>query len=168
MKRRIVAAVSSVLLVIGCTARTEPAAAVVTTPEVTDATDATDIAAPPGETVEMQMATSSLVGKYYRGDGLGFNLHLTLKRKGTFECTWTGCLGVYGKCSGTWTLKENEIHIQTKTADGMFDRSPLGSFQVTQREGKTIFIDSSDKEFFEKWGPSRYACFHREDQIPDY
>jgi hypothetical protein len=41
--------------------------------------------------------TSAFAATYYRGDGLGFNLHLSLREGGTFECSWTGCLGNYGK-----------------------------------------------------------------------
>src|SRR5882762_1381233 len=47
-----------------------------------------------------------LAGDYCVGDGLGYNLSLSLKEGGKYECTWNGCLGVYGKSTGTWAIDE--------------------------------------------------------------
>jgi len=49
-------------------------------------------------------------GKYFFGDGLGVNCHLTLAED-TFSFLWRGCLGVYGENSGTFTISNNKLNI---------------------------------------------------------
>jgi hypothetical protein len=104
---------------------------------------------------------------YYRGDGKGINLHLTLIENGSFECRWTGCLGEYGKCSGRWSDDGHHIKIRTKSAEGVFNHRPLTDLEVGQANGKTILIETNDKSFFAQYGASRYSCFHRAGEIPD-
>ena len=100
-----------------------------------------------------------LIGTYYRGDGTGYNLALTLKSTGQFNCRWTGCLGVYGSSTGTWKVDGDEIQISTLTAKGMMEDKPIGTLKVSTNLGKTILIQNNDREFFDEHGPSRYSCF---------
>lgn len=50
-----------------------------------------------------------LTGTYACGDGLGFNLVVTLKPDGSYEWRHIGCLGVYGEGTGRWSLRGNEV-----------------------------------------------------------
>lgn len=110
-----------------------------------------------------RILVSGIAGSYYRGDGLGLNLHLTLAENGTFRCNWTGCLGDYGNTTGTWSQAKNRIVIETAKVDGMFEHSPLGDLELIQRDGETLLVQTNSKDFFEKWGPSRFSCFSRTD-----
>jgi hypothetical protein len=49
---------------------------------------------------------------YYRGDGLGENLNLTLLSGGHYVLTWSGCLGWYGAAAGTWRVSEKRLKLQ--------------------------------------------------------
>src|SRR5215813_11583896 len=50
-----------------------------------------------------------VAGDYYRGDGTGYNIYLTLKADGKYTAEWQGCLGKYGEASGQWTLRGKQI-----------------------------------------------------------
>ena len=101
-----------------------------------------------------------LVGTYYRGDGKGYNLELTLESSRQFHCRWTGCLGLYGTSTGTWRVDDNQIQMSTLTANGMMEDNPIGTLTVSTDMGKTILVQNDDREFFDEHGPSRYSCFH--------
>jgi len=53
---------------------------------------------------------SQVEGSYFRGDRLGVNqmLHLIYPSQG-FSFLWRGCLGVYGRASGTWSLSADRL-----------------------------------------------------------
>lgn len=104
---------------------------------------------------------NELAGAYYRGDGLGFNLHLELLTDGTFQCVWTGCLGVYGNCSGTWQQSDDRIEIKTTSADGMFENRSIGDLEIIRNDGKNVLVPVDEREFYDDWGPSRCSCFSR-------
>jgi hypothetical protein len=103
---------------------------------------------------------AALAGKYYMGDGLGFNQSLTLAQDGTFDCRWTGCLGEYGKCSGTWWKTGERLVLRTKSREGKFEDRPLADHKVAEHEGKTVLkpIDS-------KPGWSDFFDFRREEDL---
>lgn len=109
-----------------------------------------------------------LVGSYYRGDGLGLNLHLALNKDGTFECRWTGCLGEYGKSSGRWSGDERHIKTHAEVAEGMLKDRPVGDLEVGQSNGKTILIQINRRDYFDRVGASRSSCFHRKADVPDF
>jgi len=50
-------------------------------------------------------------GRYYYGDGLGVNVHLSLAPKSGFEFTWYGCLGLYDLNYGSVVEKEGVLHL---------------------------------------------------------
>ncbi len=87
-----------------------------------------------------------LHGEYYQGDGLGYNLHLTLKHNGTFDCQWTGCLGEYGATSGTWTHLGKRITLDVTESSGMFNDRPLGDLTIVTRDGaRRLLLDADAK-----------------------
>ena len=152
-------AIIVVLWVLGCTQPADPTAEA-RTEVLREAGNAGARLGDPGPPTVSESG-SAVVGSYYRGDGLGFNLSLTLARDGTFRCKWTGCLGVYGNTAGTWLREGDRIVTRTAQADGMFEGDPLGDLEVVQNEGETLLIQTNDRDFFEKWGPSRYSAFSR-------
>ena len=52
---------------------------------------------------------STVEGFYFRGDGLGVNHGLDLYAGHHFGFMWRGCLGVYGRDSGTWSLSGDRL-----------------------------------------------------------
>src|SRR5437899_888604 len=60
-------------------------------------------------TPEAPPNAKAVVGSYYRGDGTGYNIYLTLKENGKYTAEWHGCLGKYGEASGQWTLSDKRI-----------------------------------------------------------
>src|ERR1043165_5643290 len=60
-----------------------------------------------------------LVGRWYRGDHLGYNLILSLSPDHTYKATWSGDeidpktnrSYEYGNAKGKWTLKEDPLVI---------------------------------------------------------
>ena len=115
-----------------------------------------------GVSVASNATADVLAGTYYTGDGLGYNLHLTLAANGAFNCTWQGCLGVYGTATGAWTVAGSQIVLKpTKETDMLKDR-PLRVLDVLVRSNQYIFVKADDNGFFLKHGPSEYSCFQRE------
>lgn len=88
--------------------------------------------------------TDRLNGDYYQGDGLGYNLHLTLENDGTFTCQWTGCLGDYGSTSGEWSRSGRHITVNPTDSSGMFKDTPLGNMTILKRDGGRRLIRDAD------------------------
>ncbi|TWU44632.1 hypothetical protein Poly51_59010 [Rubripirellula tenax] len=93
---------------------------------------------PPTPLPSAAVADPALVGHYYDGDGLGVNLTLNLHPDGTFQCSWTGCLGDYGSTAGKWGRIGQTVHISVSTSQGMFTQKPLQDLKVTD-SGSTLF-----------------------------
>ena len=69
--------------------------------------------------VAAQTSEPELVGeRWYRGDGLGYNLTLTLADNGTYEAKWTGCFGTYGRARGMWVDQGFEIALAAEYEEG--------------------------------------------------
>lgn len=88
----------------------------------------------------------SLAGRYYQGDGLGYNLHLRLKGDGTFACEWTGCGGHYGQTSGTWVRNIDSVDLTANAASGEFVREPIADMVVARTDGteRLVFVTDLD------------------------
>jgi hypothetical protein len=146
-------------LLAGCAAKSAE-------PQSSSAKDAPKLAADKTPLATDDAATgevpAELAGKYYQGDGLGFNLSLTLARDGTFDCLWTGCLGEYGKCSGKWWKTDERLVLRTKSKEGMFEDRPLADHKVAEHEGKTVLKPIDDKT-----GASDFFTFRRREVLKD-
>jgi len=101
------------------------------------------------------------VGSYYQGDGLGYNLHLTLKNDGSFTCQWSGCLGDYGATSGTWAHDGDKITVSTTKSSGMFSDRPLGNMTIVKHDGKDRLLLDTDAELLEDPDMLPYFSFGR-------
>lgn len=98
------------------------------------------------ELVETGTTYDPYVGDYYQGDGLGYNLHLTLKPDGSFSCQWSGCMGDYGSTSGTWVHDGDRITVDATKSSGMFDDSPLGNMVIVKHDGVDRLLLDSDSD----------------------
>jgi hypothetical protein len=106
---------------------------------------------------------SELPGTYYRGDGLGYNISLDLEQDQTYSAVLSGCLGEYGRSSGSWSLDEGRISFRpTEESTEMKRHLPN---LVVGYQGETLFLfpDSND-DSFQKYGPSRSSVFSRRDK----
>jgi len=106
--------------------------------------------------------TKAVLGNYYRGDGTGYNVYLTLKRRGNYSAEGHGCLGKYGESSGKWTLDGKRIILVPTKEEGML-KAHLKQLDIIRFKGQWIFFRSEDKDFYDKHGVSRFSCFQKRD-----
>ena len=117
-------------------------------------------------TPEAPANAKAVAGTYYRGDGLGYNVSLTLKENGKYNAEWHGCLGKYGEASGKWTVAGNRITFTPAKEEGMM-KGYLQSLDVLRFKGDSILVptDSRDREFYNGSGVSRFSCFQKASNI---
>jgi hypothetical protein len=108
-----------------------------------------------------EIDTAVLAGEYYVGDGTGYNLHLMLKKDQKFECTWMGCLGVYGRASGDWSVDDKGVILSPVTSEGMLKARPLGRVQIVTCRDRYLLVQEGDRRLFDRCGPARFSCLHR-------
>ncbi|MBI2437640.1 MAG: hypothetical protein HYV36_02345 [Lentisphaerae bacterium] len=114
-------------------------------------------------TPEAPPNAKAIAGSYYRGDGTGYNIYLILKADGKYTAEWHGCLGKYGEASGKWSLNDKSITLKPSKEDGMM-KGHLKTLHVLKLKGQWIFVPADDREFYDKWGVSRYSCFQKQDK----
>lgn len=105
----------------------------------------------------------AVAGSYYCGDGTGYNVTLTLKGDGSYSGEWHGCLGKYGDAAGSWKLSDKRIILTPKKETDMM-QGHLKTLDVLKYKGGWIFVRSDDRDFYDKYGVSRYSCFQKRDQ----
>src|SRR5262245_11620064 len=103
----------------------------------------------------------AVAGSYYRGNGTAYNIYLTLNADGRYTAEWHGCLGKYGEASGQWTLKNKQITFKPSKEQDMM-KGHLKSLDVLKFKGEWIFVPTDDRNFYDKWGVSRYSCFQKQ------
>jgi len=118
--------------------------------------------APKKAAVEAPKDPALLVGKYRRGDGLGYNVTFTLNPDGSYTSDWHGCLGKYGDASGNWTLKGGSVHFTPTKKEGLM-KGHLKELEVMKVDESWILVPTEKKarEFYDKWGISSCACFQK-------
>lgn len=114
-------------------------------------------------TPEAPPDAKAIAGDYYRGDGTGYNIYLTLDANGQYKAKWRGCLGVYGEASGRWTLKDKQIFFAFSKETGMM-QGHLKELDILKFKGGWIFVPTNDREFYDKWGVDRYSCFQKRER----
>jgi hypothetical protein len=114
-------------------------------------------------TPEAPPNAKAVVGSYYRGDGTGYNIYLTLGANGKYTAEWHGCLGKYGEASGQWTLADKRISFKPAKERDMM-KGHLKNLDVLRYQGQWIFVPSKDREVYDKYGVSRYSCFQRSEK----
>jgi hypothetical protein len=107
--------------------------------------------------------TKAVAGSYYYGDGLGYNVTLTLKNDGTYLGGWHGCLGKYGDASGSWKSSDKHIVLTSKKETKMM-QGHLKTLDVLKYKGGWIFVRADDRDFYDKYGVSRHSCFQKREE----
>jgi hypothetical protein len=105
----------------------------------------------------------AVAGSYYCGDGLGYNVTLTLKADGHYSGEWHGCLGKYGEASGTWKVSDKRIILTPKEEKDMM-KGHLKTLDVMKYRGGWIFVRADDRDFYDKHGVSKFSCFQKKEQ----
>ena len=104
----------------------------------------------------------AVAANYYRGDGKGCNIYLTLKENGKFTADWRGCLGKYGEASGEWSIRANRITFKPAKEEGKL-KGELKTLDVVESNGQWVLVPTG-YGFFYKWVVSRYSCFQKQDR----
>ena len=104
---------------------------------------------------------AELAGSYYRGDHKGYNLYLDLQADGTYTAKWRGCLGVYGTARGTWGFYDRRLFFTPSEETDMM-KGHLRELHIVQHQGETVFVPDLRDDIYRKYGPTRYAAFHRQ------
>ena len=107
-----------------------------------------------------------LVGQYYTGDGLGYNINLTLKPEGTYEAVLRGCLGIYGTEAGRWSLIATQI-VFTPSNETVRMREFLTNLDIMKFRGHWIFLSTNEgyRTYYEEFGVDRFSCFQNTGNI---
>ena len=106
-----------------------------------------------------------LVADYYAGDGLGYNLVMSLHDDGTFTCKWTGCLGDYGNATGVWSRSADRVSFVNRQATGMLENYLRGATVVDGGASPALVLDQ-EQDFYQKHGLSRYSALQRTSELP--
>jgi hypothetical protein len=115
----------------------------------------------PGFSQPSPIPAKRLVGKWYRGDGKGYNVTLTLSRDSSYDAVWTGCLGTYGTARGTWRLDGAKLSF-TPTQEKEMMRNHLRTLDVLPEKGGFVLVSAKDRTHFDKWGSATtHWCFKR-------
>jgi hypothetical protein len=135
-------------------------------PVVAESRNETFVYKPQKGVSERPADAKTLAGRYYRGDGTGYNIYLALNPDGTYEAEWRGCLGTYGEAAGDWKLEGTQI-VFTPSKETDMMRSHLRGLDVLKFQGHWIFLstEKNDREFYDKWGVSTHSCFQNTNSI---
>ena len=104
--------------------------------------------------------TKAVGGSYYCGDGKGYNVTLKLEESGSYSAEWRGCLGKYGEASGIWKLSGKQIVLTSKKETEMM-QGHLKTLDILKYKDDWIFVRSDGRDFYDKYGVSRYSCFQK-------
>ena len=103
---------------------------------------------------------AAVAGRYYCGDGLGYNVTLTLKTNGSYSAEWHGCLGKYGDAAGAWKLSNKRI-VLAPSKESEIMKGHLKKLDVLKFKGDWIFVRAGDRDLYDKYGIHRYSCFQK-------
>jgi len=85
-----------------------------------------------------------LTGEVWRrGDGLGYNVSLTLGVNGRYVAHWRGCVGEYGRAEGTWKDLGGRIELEPSREEGMM-RGHLKRLQRVTLQGEMRLVPPED------------------------
>lgn len=115
----------------------------------------------PSAVPHTQSVPASLVGRYYRGDGLGCNINLELLSDGQYRADWHGSLGCHGKAAGQWRCID-DVLVFTPSSETKELIGHLRELRVVNiAEGIALVPNGKDGDLFDKYGASRFSCYQR-------
>jgi len=124
-------------------------------------------------TPETPSNAMAIEGAYYRGNGLSYNLELTLKAGGQYTAKWDSCLYKSGEASGTWKLSDKRI-LFAPAIDGEMLRGRLEILDVLKFEGEWVLVPVADAErkfhdtLYDKEGVTPLSSFQRIELAGDW
>ena len=124
-------------------------------------------------TPETPADAKAIEGAYYRGNGLSYNLELTLKADGRYTAKWDSCLYKSGEESGTWKLSDKRI-LFAPAIEGEMLRGRLETLDVLKFEGEWVLVPTADAEqkfhdaLYERVGVTPLSCFQRVEFAGDW
>ena len=145
----------------------------VATAAVKEKSDLTDAKLPAKGTSETPPNAGAIAGAYYRGNGLSYNLELTLKAGGQYTAKWDSCLYKSGETSGTWKLSGRRILFAPAIESEML-RGRLETLDVLKFEGEWILAPVADAErkfhetLYETEGVTPLSSFQRIELAGDW
>ncbi len=102
-----------------------------------------------------------LDGEWYRGDGKGYNVTITLSKDRGYSAVYTGCLGIYGTARGTWRVQRGSVAF-TPTEERGTMRKHLRTLDIEQTGKDIVLVPPDVREEFKQYGASsRLWCFKR-------
>ena len=108
---------------------------------------------------------AQFAGTYYQGDGLGYQIHLTLAADGSFTGTWDGCMGRYGDSDGNWSVSGKTLALSPHREKNMM-KNYARTFDIVKTDKGYVFVGEKDRRHFKEYGDSTTCwCFHRVDQL---
>jgi len=133
----------------------------------------TDTKLPAKGTLETPSNARAIEGAYYRGNGLSYNLALTLKAGGQYTAKWDSCLYKSGEASGTWKLSDKRIRFEP-AIEGEMLRGRMEALDVLKFEGEWILVPVADAErtfhdaLYEREGVTPLSSFQRIELAGDW
>ncbi len=106
----------------------------------------------------------SIAGSYYRGDGTGYNINLSLLDDGAYKAEWHGCMGLYGAALGVW-IDDGEHVLLFPSVEAGLMQGHLRQLDVVQRGAGAILLPANDRDFYYDHGVSAYSCFQRTEAL---
>jgi hypothetical protein len=99
-------------------------------------------------------------GKYYRGDGLGVNVSVSLAPKGGFTFTWTGCLGRYDANYGRISARGDRVTLDFELPNSRESGPGIAPSFVPVRWGERMYLVAvgQAKEFANAVNSGREPC----------
>ena len=127
----------------------------------------------PLKQLPVEINPSSLVGEYVAA-GIGYTYCLSLRPGGGFACKRGGCLGVYERASGQWSIDRHGITLVPKEREGFLGGFTnerhvfLGDYpeervHVVSFEGHYLLVRECHFAIFKKEGPSSFTCLCRDE-----
>jgi hypothetical protein len=101
-----------------------------------------------------------LVADYYTGDGLGYNIQLSLRADGAFSATWYGCVGNYGKASGNWVRAGDRVTFHNRASKGRLANYLRGA-TVVKGDGFPALVLDQGRTLYDKYGLARFSALQR-------
>jgi hypothetical protein len=101
-----------------------------------------------------------LVADYYTGDGLGYNIQLSLRADGTFSATWYGCVGNYGDASGNWVRAGDRVTFDNRASKGRLANHLRGAI-IVKGDGFPALVLDQGRKFYDEHGLSRVSALQR-------
>lgn len=113
--------------------------------------------------LESELASGSApewAGKYFRGDGLGVNVHVTVAPKSGFTFAWYGCLGRYDVNYGTVSASNGRLALGFELPNSQRGFEGIPEAFVPVRWGERLYLLGADqaKEFANAVNSGREPC----------